>query len=194
MLGAVERLGHSSLLISRALGGDLCSITSSFYLNQPRSNFQWWGIEFGKRSAVPRVLFIVTLETRCGHVIIMLMQPSEWLLVLVPPDTWLIDINHDKKLWNLISFFQNQHVYSIFRVKIWKNTLSASHLYIAVIFIANGSKRFSSHICCRRPALHTAGVKYFKTKLSSNWSRDDESNQRRAETKYLIIISLIQSE
>jgi hypothetical protein len=39
MLGAVERLGHSSLLISRALGGDLCSITSSFYLYQPRSNF-----------------------------------------------------------------------------------------------------------------------------------------------------------
>ena len=184
MLGAVERLGHSSLLISRALGGDLCSITSSFYLYQPRSNFQWWGIEFGKRSAVPTVLFIVTLETRCGHVIIMLMQPSEWLLVLVPPDTWLIDINHDKKLWNLISFFQNQHVYSIFRVKIWKNTLSASHLYIAVIFIANGSKRFSSHICCRRPALHTAGVKYFKTKLNSKWGRDDESNQRRAEMKY----------
>jgi hypothetical protein len=87
MLGTVERLGHSTLLISRALGGDLCSITSSFYLYQPRSNFHDEESNLEKRSAVPTVLFIVTLETRCGHVIIMLMQPSEWLLVLVPPDT-----------------------------------------------------------------------------------------------------------
>jgi hypothetical protein len=43
-----------------------------------------------KKKRFPTVLFIVTLETRCGHVIIMLMQPSEWLLVLeqeLAPDT-----------------------------------------------------------------------------------------------------------
>ena len=43
-----------------------------------------------------------------------------------------------KKLWNLISFFQNKHVYSIFRVKIWKNTLSASQF------------KYCGHIYCER--------------------------------------------